>query len=143
MWTSQYHAYDRLSDAMKTVLEPLSAEHEGFGQAAVHPVVRTHPETGRKAVSVNGGFTRRFDGMTDAESRPLLDFLVAHGSQPDLTFRHSWTDGDIVLWDNPLRHALRHPRLRRRASGHAPGHGASGATRAMTTGRRRSTRLRG
>lgn len=100
MWASQYGGYDRLSDAMKAMLEPLNAEHEAFGLAATHPVVRTHPETGRKALYVNGGFTCRFEGMTDAESRPLLDFLIAHGSQPDLTFRHSWSEGDIVMWDN-------------------------------------------
>lgn len=100
MWANQYLAYDRLSDAMKAMLGGLRAVHEAFGLEAVHPVVRTHPETGRKALFVNGGFTSHFEGMTKAESRPLLDHLVAFASTPDLTYRHSWSSGDVVLWDN-------------------------------------------
>lgn len=100
MWASQYEAYDRLSDGMKEMLEPLDAVHSAFGLESVHPVVRKHPMTGRKALYVNGGFTQRFAGMTKEESRPLLDYLVTHGSQPDLTIRHRWNVGDVVLWDN-------------------------------------------
>ncbi len=100
MWASSYEAYDRLSEGMKAMLEPLDAVHEAFGLENVHPVIRRHPETGRKGLYVNGGFTRRFAGMSVEESRPLLDYLVSHASRPDLTMRHSWTAGDIVMWDN-------------------------------------------
>jgi taurine dioxygenase len=100
MWANQYEALDRLSPAMREMLMPLSAVHKSYGLEAVHPVVRTHPETGRKALYVNGGFTQHFAGMSVAESKPLLDYLVAQGSQPDLTMRHSWSVGDIVMWDN-------------------------------------------
>lgn len=100
MWADQYGAYDRLSDAMKIVLDPLKAVHKGFDLSAVHPVVRTHPETGRKGLYVNGGFTSHFEGMTEEESRPLLEFLISHASQPDLTVRHNWRVGDIFMWDN-------------------------------------------
>jgi len=100
MWADQYEAYDRLSDGMKAMLEPLDAVHAAFGLESVHPVVRSHPMTGRKALYVNGGFTQRFDHMTVAESRPLLDHLVQHASQPDLTVRHRWNEGDVVMWDN-------------------------------------------
>ena len=100
MWANQYLAYDRLSDGMKAMLGGLRAVHMAFGLEAVHPVVRTHPENGRKALFVNGGFTSHFEGMTKAESKPLLDYLVAFASAPDLIYRHRWTAGDVVLWDN-------------------------------------------
>ena len=100
MWADQYGAYERLSPAMQDLLEPLNAVHKGFGIEHEHPVVRRHPETGRKALYVNAGFTQRFAGMTNEESRPLLEFLWAHGSQPDLTVRHRWSVGDIVMWGN-------------------------------------------
>lgn len=100
MWADQYGAYDRLSDGMKAMLAPLRAVHEAFDLRATHPVVRTHPETGRKALYVNRGFTQRFEGMTIEESAPLIDFLVKHATAPDLTVRHSWHVGDIVMWDN-------------------------------------------
>lgn len=97
MWANQYLAYERLSDGMKAMLAGLRAVHRGFGLEAVHPVVRTHPESGRKALFVNGGFTSHFDGMSKAESKRLLEYLVAFASTPDLTYRHSWTPGDAVL----------------------------------------------
>lgn len=100
MWANQYLAYDRLSDGMKQMLDGLRAVHAAFNLEAVHPVVRTHPESGRKALFVNAGFTSHFEGMTKAESKPLLDYLVAVASTPDLTYRHSWSPGDVVMWDN-------------------------------------------
>ena len=100
MWANQYAALDRLSAGMRAMLEPLRAVHNNFGLEAIHPVLRTHPETGRKALYVNRGFTKRFEGMTEAESAPLLKFLVDAGSQPDLTMRHRWEAGDVVFWDN-------------------------------------------
>ena len=67
---------------------------------AEHPVVRTHPETGRKALYVNFGHTARFVGMTEEESKPLLDYLFAHQVKVEFTCRFSWQVGDIAFWDN-------------------------------------------
>lgn len=100
MWANQYLAYDRLSEGMKRMLEGVRAVHNAFNLEAVHPVVRAHPESGRKALFVNAGFTRRFEDMTVAESEPLLRFLIAAASTPDLCYRHRWQEGDVVMWDN-------------------------------------------
>lgn len=113
MFANQHLAYERLSPGLKRLLDGLRAIHTGRGLAAVtgkgegwrehgqlHPVVRTHPETGRKALFVNRGFTVAFEDMTPEESRPLLDLLVERGTQPDLIYRHRWLPGDLVMWDN-------------------------------------------
>ena len=68
--------------------------------SAEHPVVRTHAETGRKSLYVNYGHTARFVGMTEEESRPLLEFLFAHQAKPEFSCRFSWRVGDIAFWDN-------------------------------------------
>ena len=99
-FANQYKAFETLSPAMQKMITPLKAVHSSFGLESIHPVVRTHPETGRKALYVNNGFTKRFDGMTVEESQPLLDYLVIHASTPDMTMRHNWSTGDIVMWDN-------------------------------------------
>ncbi|MDH3702855.1 MAG: TauD/TfdA family dioxygenase [Alphaproteobacteria bacterium] len=65
-----------------------------------HPVVRTHPETGRKSLFVNHVFTRRFKGWTEEESQPLLKFLYAHAVRPEFTCRFRWRKGSIAFWDN-------------------------------------------
>ena len=68
--------------------------------AAEHPVVRTHPETGRKALYVNVAHTARFAGMTEEESAPLLNYLFQHQVRPEFTCRFSWQPGSIAFWDN-------------------------------------------
>ena len=124
LFAGMYAAYDALSDGLKQTLEGLRACHSSrhvFGaeayarrgdlqgrignpelatQDAVHPVVIRHPQTGRKALYVNPGFTLRFEGWTDEESRPLLDYLYGHAVRPEFTCRFHWRDGSLALWDN-------------------------------------------
>lgn len=112
MWSNQYRAYERLSSGMKSLLEGVRAEYIGTVLAALggsddvpttyHPLVRTHPETGRKALYMTkpGATISRLEGMTPAESRPLLDYLYDFSTQPDNVHRHHWSDGDVVMWDN-------------------------------------------
>jgi taurine dioxygenase len=111
MFASQYRAYETLSQGMKRLLHELRALHRGTRLAAAleiadtalpqcHPIVRTHPETGRKALYVNRLYAYCIEGMTEAESRGLLDFLFEHSSRPDFTYRHQWAPGDVIMWDN-------------------------------------------
>jgi taurine dioxygenase len=64
-----------------------------------HPVIRTHPETGRKLLYI-GGHTERFEGWSEAESAPLLAYLLAHATRPEFTCRLRWTENALALWDN-------------------------------------------
>ena len=125
LFASSYAAYDALSDGMKRLLDPLRAvnssakaektrtrEDRKAGEwrkvlEAEHPVVRTHPETGRKALYVNFGHTLRFAGMSEEESEGLLAYLFEHQSRPEFTCRFRWEPGSIALWDN--RCALHNP----------------------------------
>jgi taurine dioxygenase len=124
LFASMYAAYDTLSDGLKATLEGLKAWHSSrhvFGPAAaarrgdlegrirnaelatqdaVHPVVIRHPDTGRKALYVNPGFTVRFDGWTEEESRPLLEYLYRHAVRPEFTCRFQWREGSLAFWDN-------------------------------------------
>jgi len=120
LFASMYAAYDALSDGLKRTLAGLRAVHSSrhvFGvmredmkgrfrnpeaavQDAVHPVVITHPDSGRKALYVNPGFTLRFDGWTDEESQPLLAFLYRHAAKPEFTCRFAWRNGSVAFWDN-------------------------------------------
>ena len=124
LFASMYRAYETLSDGMKELLSGLDAVHSSrhvFGESrrqdnpdvadrlgnphlatqdAIHPVVITHPITGRKALYVNPGFTVRFDGWSEEESAPLLDYLYRHASQPENTCRFSWERGSVAFWDN-------------------------------------------
>lgn len=127
MWTNMYAAYEGLSDKLKEVLTGLRAIHSpvrsyGAGGAVVnngdpahkmevrtderasaevsHPVVRVHPGTGRKALYVNRTYTVRFEGMTEEESAPLLDFLYQESVRPEYTCRFRWQAGSLALWDN-------------------------------------------
>ena len=124
LFANMYLAYESLSDGMKTALQGLhalnsAAHRKGGGRAAgnayqsvklvgqdnmnldaVHPVVRTHPETGRKALYVNPGHTDHIVGMDAAESRALLDELFAHATDDAFVYRHKWSLHDLVFWDN-------------------------------------------
>jgi taurine dioxygenase len=124
LFASMYAAYDALSDGLKRTLESLQALHSSrhvFGleayagrgdlkgrylnpeaatQDAVHPVVVRHPGSGRKALYVNSGFTVRFVGWTDEESRPLLQYLYQHAARPEFTYRFQWREGSLAFWDN-------------------------------------------
>ncbi len=129
MFANMMAAYDALSDGLKETLDGLRALHstrhvfgpanprvaaqlakkvdddrlgnaEAATQEAVHPVVIRHPESGRKVLYVNPGFTVQFDGWTQEESQPLLDFLYRHATRPELTCRFQWEKGSVAFWDN-------------------------------------------
>ena len=86
------------SGAGKTTI---AYEHSDIVHAeVVHPVVRTHPDTGRKALYVNPMFTVRFEDMTEDESRPLLGVLYDVATRHENIYRHRWRVGDVVMWDN-------------------------------------------
>ncbi len=128
LFANMYDAYEALSPAMQRMLGALRAVNssaladvsktredrirdsgaEGDKEyVAEHPVVRTHPDTGRKALYVNVAHTARFAGMTEDESRPLLRFLFEHSVKPEFTCRFRWRRGSIALWDN--RCAMHNP----------------------------------
>ncbi len=121
LFANMYAAYDTLSSGLKKTLETMRAVHSNahvFGAAsaykstdakfrnenlvsdAVHPVVVTHPMSGKKTLYVNPGFTLHFEGWTVQESRPLLDFLFAHATRPEFTCRFRWSPGSVAFWDN-------------------------------------------
>ncbi|KRC71597.1 Alpha-ketoglutarate-dependent taurine dioxygenase [compost metagenome] len=78
----------------------LSAQQIAQVQEVVHPVVRTHPENGRRALFVSEGFTTRIEGLPEDESRALLGELFAHSIRPEHIYRHRWQPHDLVFWDN-------------------------------------------
>ena len=124
LFANQAQAYEALSEGMKKMLSGVRAVHSDrkvAGPAAnknafratkvredadwretvsTHPVVVTHPETGRKQLYVNASYTVGFEGMTEEESRPLLDYLLNHGHRPEFTCRFRWERGSIAFWDN-------------------------------------------
>jgi taurine dioxygenase len=126
MFASQYLAYDALSDGMKRMLGTMTAIHSArrpygpdaararaYGPSSMqfnfsedahaeveHPVIRTHAESGRKALYVNATFTIRFKDMTEDESLPLLRYLCEHAVRPEFTCRFRWKKNSIAFWDN-------------------------------------------
>lgn len=129
LFANMYLAYETLSDGLKRTLAPLvgvnssakadvsrtredriksdGREVEARTYLSEHPVVRTHPETGRKALYLNIAHTQRFVGWTEDESRPLLEYLYQHQVRPEHTCRFAWQPDSIALWDN--RCALHNP----------------------------------
>ena len=128
LFTNQDLAYEGLSDGMKALCGQLRTvcvgdnfkQHGGQSRAqrydrqmthmkvkdpgnvqttSMHPLVRTHPETGRKALYI-GGHVQHFDDMTDEESEPLIDFLKQHSTRPEFTCRFRWESGSLAFWDN-------------------------------------------
>lgn len=112
MFANQYAAFEALSPGMQRMLRGLRAVHSGEGYyrltgldpadapETAQPVALVHPETGRTALYVNRVWTTRFEDMSVEESRPLLDYLYAHAVEPPFTFRHRWSVGDLLMWDN-------------------------------------------
>lgn len=129
LFANMFMAYEALSDGMKQMLAGLKgisssakadvtrtredriASSPGSQARAVfeasHPVVRTHPESGRKGLYINIAHTVRFEGMTEEESAPLLGFLFRHQVRPEFTCRFRWTSGSLAFWDN--RSTLHNP----------------------------------
>jgi taurine dioxygenase len=118
MFANMYMAYDTLSPVLRDFIETLEAVHDitlikGFERRdpdqiaemkranppIAHPVVRIHPETKRKLLFVSERI-RNFVGLTEEESRPLLQFLNEHATSPEFVYRHSWSLNDVVMWDN-------------------------------------------
>jgi taurine dioxygenase len=121
-WSNMYLAYETLSEPIQTLLDGLTATHDLAKMLATairdgnshadpvemakryppvnHPVVRTHPVTGRKGLFVNGNFTTHINGLSNAESRHLLDLLYAHIQTPELVCRYRWEPGTLAVWDN-------------------------------------------
>jgi taurine dioxygenase len=119
LFANMYLAYDTLSDGMKKLIADLHGIHmsgtrklandntgidrmqeqKKLNPPVAQPVVRVHPETGRKALYI-GEKVKRFDGLTDEESRPLIDYLVRHATKPEFVYRHMWRKNDILVWDN-------------------------------------------
>jgi taurine dioxygenase len=132
LWANQYLAFETLSDGMRAMLDGLTMIHTPakiYGLSSQdwskdssvktspnataeyeteHPLIRTHPETGRKALFVSGLFTPRFKDMTEEESKPLIDFLMKQATREEFTCRFRWKAGDIAFWDNraTLHYAL-------------------------------------
>lgn len=104
-WASLYAAYDELSAPLRELCEGLTALHDALPhnhpeQMAVHPVVRVHPETGRRALYVNEHFTRRIVELNAAESDTLLRHLTHWVANPRFTVRYRWRAGTVAIWDN-------------------------------------------
>ena len=113
LFANMYAAYDALSEPLRRLLDGLTARHESdytgyYGDhqpqrefpSASHPVVRTHPATGRKALFINAGFTRRIEGVGRRESQALLDLLFKHVENPTFHCRFRWRPYSLAMWDN-------------------------------------------
>jgi len=119
LFANMYRAYDALSAGMKKLIADLhgihlsgtrklanettgivrAEEQKRINPPVAQPVVRVHPETGRKALYI-GEKVKRFDGMTEEESQPLIEYLVRHATRPEFLYRHPWRKNDLLAWDN-------------------------------------------
>jgi taurine dioxygenase len=119
MFANMYLAYETLSDGMKSLIAglhgihlsgtrkiantetgvPRAEEQRRINPPVAQPVVRVHPETGRKALYI-GEKVKRFEEMPEEESKPLIDYLVAHATRPEFVYRHRWRKDDVMVWDN-------------------------------------------
>lgn len=134
-FANMFRAYDTLSEGMKKMIEPLQAVHDyawaihdtekgrDSAKAEAHkkvnppvkqPMVRVHPETGRKTLYVSEGITTHIAGMTHEESRAILTYLFQHAVRPENTYRHHWRTQDLIMWDN---RSVMHKALRDRVPG--------------------------
>ena len=126
LWASSSAAFEALSKPLQRLLDGLTASHdftrsfplERFGNSpealeryhevqrqhppVIHPVVRTHPVTGRKGLFVNEGFTTRINELEPAESDALLRLLFAHSTRPEFSIRWRWQENDVAFWDNRI-----------------------------------------
>lgn len=118
LFANVQRAYERLSPGLQKLLSGMKALHSArvlqerhnkdtynasikeIAPPVEHPVVRTDPATGRKGLFVNPTFTERFVDMTEAESKPLLEYLYQHVAQPEHIYRHRWRVGDVVMFEN-------------------------------------------
>lgn len=105
LWTNTCRAYEELSAPLRDLCDGLTALHDAGPHLApdrgyIHPVVRVHPETGRRSLFVNEHFTRRIVELSDTESAALLGLLVRWVQQPRFTVRYRWTAGTVAMWDN-------------------------------------------
>ena len=125
LFASMYAAYETLSDPIRSMIEDLEALHDGVpnfttylldlgtpdakqrlermkatAEVSVHPLVRCHPETGRKSIYINRAFTTRIMGLSDIESRNLMNLLFEHIEQASFQMRWHWSEGDVGIWDN-------------------------------------------
>jgi len=112
-FANMHLAYEALSKAEKAQLGPMktvnriennsyvSDEHKKrFGVVQVHPLIRTHPETGRKAIYIHPGKTAKIEGLDEDKSKAFVNQLMTQVIQPEITYRHQWQLGDLVIWDN-------------------------------------------
>ena len=128
IWSNMMMAYETLSDGMKATLDGLiainsskkgsaaatradrrkdaSKNDSGLATTAEHPVIRTHPATGKKSLYVNFGHTTHFKGMTEAESKPVLEYLFKHQIRPEFTCQLRWEIGTLAFWDNRITQHL-------------------------------------
>jgi len=107
MWTNQYLVYEDLSAPLRDLLDGLTAIHviridNEFTSRAEHPVVRVHPETGRRSLYVNRLFTSHIPQLSRNESDALLEYLFRFSEGPQFTCRYRWQAGDVAIWDNRI-----------------------------------------
>ncbi|NNE73795.1 MAG: taurine dioxygenase [Acidimicrobiales bacterium] len=105
MWANQYEAYAQLSAPLREMLDGLRALHDAHPHGkpemqAVHPVVRIHPETGRRSLLVNEHFTRRIVELSHGESKTLLEYLTQWSVRPEFSVRYQWSPSTVAMWDN-------------------------------------------